>query len=1052
MNAKTAGSAPLALTILICTHNRQELLSRVLASLNAAERPACPVKILVVANACTDGTVDMLRIYQGATVEAETPRSDGGATRTPLPMTWLEEIQPGKSHALNTAIAHIDTELTAFVDDDHRVDVQYLTAIIDAAQRWPTFGLVCGRILPDWDGTEPAWVHDDGPYRVYPLPVPRYDQGQNPKEITRDEGPIPGGGNLVVRRAVFQQAGQFSTELGPRGHDLGGGEDTEYVIRAMNQGVQCQYVPTIIQHHYVDVERLRFSYLLRKGYQRTRSTARIHGNGRVPFYMWRKLFEYAMHTVFSTSWAKTRFYCVRTSAALGEIRGRHESGAHFTRAHNLRDAGFTFQLLLASTWLSGAAALYYGSMMKAALGPVVGVALLGASGLTVKSLSAFSQTGPRIRDEILAHFRTYSVLALLWLTLWAFGLMCVMGMLGAVLYQCVAVSLAWPVSTQAVSIAAAVAILGVTSLQFIRKMRFNPGLLVASMHYRLSRLYRVWEWATAARLARINRILIALGCSIVAIAGVRLLHDAAYRDLLSLAALAGFYVGLWRCAVWPNATTPQLRLSPQGANKPNVLMIGSDTLRADRLGAFGYRRSLTPNIDKLAERGTLFKNCHVPCARTAPSLISLLTGTWPHTHGVRDNFVTDRQARLMVPTLPDLLKPQGYHSAAISDWCGADMSKFSLGFDFVDLPEDQWSLKYLIRQGPKDIRLFVSIFTHNRLGWALFPELYYLGGVPQTEQLGKRSRRLLSALAQRCEPFFLNVFFSTTHPPFACEYPWYERFSKPDYLGESKFAMAKLTDPFEIIRRQGAPKEEFDLEQIIDLYDSCVTQFDSEVGLLLEHLARCGLESETIVVIYSDHGMEFFEHNTWGQGNSAIGDFSSRIPLLICDPRVNSQRCEDASVRSIDLAPTLLDLLAVPIPANIEGVSLASAVRGEPISCELGAFNETGFWLTEIPGLPENHLKYPDLLDLIEINDRETSTLSIKETALPQLLRAKDRMFRRGNWKLVYQPLIDGYQLLLFDVQADPNCTRNVIADHPSLGTAMWHELSHWIRPEERPS
>jgi arylsulfatase A-like enzyme len=75
---------------------------------------------------------------------------------------------------------------------------------------------------------------------------------------------------------------------------------------------------------------------------------------------------------------------------------------------------------------------------------------------------------------------------------------------------------------------------------------------------------------------------------------------------------------------------------------PNILMIGSDTLRADRLGALGYHRALTPNIDA-RQQGALFANCYVPCARTAPSLISMLTGTWPHTHGIRDNFVRMRK-------------------------------------------------------------------------------------------------------------------------------------------------------------------------------------------------------------------------------------------------------------------------------------------------------------------------------------------------------------------------------------------------------------------------
>ena len=203
----------------------------------------------------------------------------------------------------------------------------------------------------------------------------------------------------------------------------------------------------------------------------------------------------------------------------------------------------------------------------------------------------------------------------------------------------------------------------------------------------------------------------------------------------------------------PQARAPRKRPARAPGTPPNILMIGSDTLRADRLGALGYRRALTPHLDQLATSGVLFTNCYVPCARTAPSLISMLTGTWPHTHGVRDNYADDEATRLKVDALPTRLKQVGYRTAAISDWCGADMGKFSFGFDYTDLPEDQWNLKYLIRQGPKDLRLFVSLFTHNRLGRLLLPEIYYLGGVPLTQQMGKRARRLVSRLAESAEPF-----------------------------------------------------------------------------------------------------------------------------------------------------------------------------------------------------------------------------------------------------------------------------------------------------------
>ena len=480
-------------------------------------------------------------------------------------------------------------------------------------------------------------------------------------------------------------------------------------------------------------------------------------------------------------------------------------------------------------------------------------------------------------------------------------------------------------------------------------------------------------------------------------------------------------------------------------------MIGADTLRADRLGALGYRRALTPNIDAMAAEGVLFANCYVPCARTAPSLVSLLTGTWPHTHGIRDNFIPDDQTRLTVAALPQLLKPLGYRSAAISDWCGADLGKLSFGFDYADVPEDQWNLKYFIRQGPKDLRLFLSLFAHNRLGRRLLPEIYYLGGVPLTKQMGQRARRLLSRLAHNNEPFLLNVFYSTTHPPFASEWPWYTRFADPAYADESKFAMAKLSDPFDILRRQGSPREEFDLDQIIDLYDGCVAEFDDEVGKMLRHLDACGLADNTIVAIYSDHGMEFFEHDTWGQGNSAIGEASPKIPLVIRDPRRPAVGVVHQVVRSIDFAPTLLDLVGAPAVSGMDGVSLANYQR-QTIGPKLDAYNETGIWIADIPGLPETHLRYPNLLELTEVPSRESGTLGIKAEYRDIVLAARDRMIRSGHWKLVYQPLQEGYLLMLFDIEADPSCSHNAINQHPEIARSLWGKLERYIPPQERVS
>lgn len=303
------------LTVLICTHNRVRLLQRILASLNQARRPAgCRTDILVVANACTDNTATFLEAYQAQ-----------AAGKDWLPLAWLAEPTPGKSHALNRAIPELGSELVSLVDDDHRVDEGYLTGICTATDSYPDATLYCGRILPDWDGSEPAWVHDTGPYRIYPPPVPVQDQGDTPHPVSQ-QGPLPGGGNLVLRRAVFDRVGGFAEELGPQGHNLGGGEDTDFILRALKADEHMIYIPDITQYHYVDPARLRLGYLFRKSFQRSRAVMRTRrSQNGIPLYMWRKLAEYIFHAIFSLQWLKTRFFLVRIAAVLGEIQGIHES-------------------------------------------------------------------------------------------------------------------------------------------------------------------------------------------------------------------------------------------------------------------------------------------------------------------------------------------------------------------------------------------------------------------------------------------------------------------------------------------------------------------------------------------------------------------------------------------------------------------------------------------------------------------------------------------------------------------------------------------------------
>jgi GT2 family glycosyltransferase len=292
-----------SLTILICTHNRRALLAKALASLDAARRPAgWSVRIMAMANACSDDTLDWLETRQHG-----------------LPLLADHEPTPGKSHALNRALSRIDSDCVTFVDDDHRVDAGYIEAVCAAFDGHPEAALLCGRILPDWDGSEPAWARDTGPYRVYPLPVPRFDLGDEGMEVPVGKA-VPGGGNLAVRTEWATRIGRFSTELGPQGHDLGGAEDFDWVTRGLAMGARLVYVPDMIQYHYVDGARLRTGYVVRKAFIRSSSVAHVEGI-RPAAYMLRKALGYFGAVATSLSADRRRHYLVRLAASLGELHG-----------------------------------------------------------------------------------------------------------------------------------------------------------------------------------------------------------------------------------------------------------------------------------------------------------------------------------------------------------------------------------------------------------------------------------------------------------------------------------------------------------------------------------------------------------------------------------------------------------------------------------------------------------------------------------------------------------------------------------------------------------
>jgi arylsulfatase A-like enzyme len=470
--------------------------------------------------------------------------------------------------------------------------------------------------------------------------------------------------------------------------------------------------------------------------------------------------------------------------------------------------------------------------------------------------------------------------------------------------------------------------------------------------------------------------------------------------------------------------------------RPNVLILAADSLRADRLD-----RRTAPHLAALADRGTRFDSTYVSLPRTFPSWVTWLTGRHPHHHGIRSMFPRWEERARDFDALPERLARAGWATGVASDYAGDIFSRIDLGFGTVDTPE--FDFRQLVRQRVLERETPLLPVLHSELGRAAFPVLREMNDAADPQMLASDAIRTMRSLEAH-GPFFLVVFFSTAHFPYAAPSPFYGRFTDPTYRGRFKYDKP-------VGLGQEAPADARDEAQVRGLYDGAVMAIDDAAQRVLDALDADGVAKKTIVVVTGDHGETLYDHgHGQGHGDHLFGDEGTHVPLVVVDPRAPpapAPRHVPGITRDVDLAPTIYALTGVAPPADLDGRSLVPALTGKSLA-PVFAYAETGLWFTEdIPGLPgELRLPYPGIEHLTEVDTEHADELVLQSAVRPLTLVAKHRMVRDERYKLVYVPTRSGVRWMLYDTRDDPGEEHDVAAAHPDVVARLGAELWSWMR------
>ncbi len=383
------------------------------------------------------------------------------------------------------------------------------------------------------------------------------------------------------------------------------------------------------------------------------------------------------------------------------------------------------------------------------------------------------------------------------------------------------------------------------------------------------------------------------------------------KSILVEFALAGEKKGLW--GHWGSPTIRSQSATPSsvaqagatGKRRPRgVIFLLSDTLRKDHLNIYGYPRETVVHLKKLADQGVAFSHAISQGTWTKVSVPSIMTSLYPLSSGVLD---MEHALPASAKTLAEIFRDEGYSTVAYSSVAfTGKMNNMHQGYD----------------------------------------ELHESSSVSDNEYRAKSARHYVDRLIpwikeHKDAPFFAFLHVFDPHSPFRPRPPYDTIWGAPgakDRLAELEADMRKHkvgTSPVDNLPH----KEEYlktgnDPEELLkiykDWYDGSIRGMDAEIGRLLEALREMGLDQDTLLVWTSDHGEEFWEHGKLFHGQSVYGELN-QVPLVFHwpnSPQIRKGAMVEQQIESIDIMPTILELLGIPGPTTMQGRSLVALLNG----------------------------------------------------------------------------------------------------------------------------